>query len=116
RAPRGARAERHLHAAPDHRARTREGLGEMNVGIIGCGLIGKKRADSLLDTKLVACADTALERAQALAGRFGARATANWREVAEADDIQIVVIATPHDALAEITLAAVRAGKHVLVE
>jgi predicted dehydrogenase len=88
----------------------------MNVGIIGCGLIGKKRADSLLDTKLVACADTAIDRAQALASRFGARATANWREVAEADDVQIVVIATPHDSLAEITLAAVRAGKHVLVE
>jgi predicted dehydrogenase len=88
----------------------------MNVGIIGCGLIGKKRADSLLETKLVACADTELGRAQALATRFGARATSNWREVAEADDIQIVVIATPHDALAEITLAAVRAGKHVLVE
>ncbi|MEP6860007.1 MAG: Gfo/Idh/MocA family oxidoreductase [Deltaproteobacteria bacterium] len=88
----------------------------MNVGIIGCGLIGKKRADSLLDTKLVACADTALDRAQALAGRFGARATSSWREVAEADDVQIVVIATPHDSLAEITLAAVRAGKHVLVE
>lgn len=88
----------------------------MNVGIIGCGLIGKKRADSLLGTKLVGCADTALDRAQALAGRFGARATADWREVAQADDIQIVIVATPHDSLAEITLAAVRAGKHVLVE
>ncbi|MEO6772592.1 MAG: Gfo/Idh/MocA family oxidoreductase [Kofleriaceae bacterium] len=88
----------------------------MNVGIIGCGLIGKKRADSLLDTKLVACADTNLERAQALAGRFAARATTHWREVAEGKDIDIVVVATPHDSLAEITLAAVRAGKHVLVE
>lgn len=88
----------------------------MNVGIIGCGLIGKKRADSLLDTKLVACADTDLSRAQSLAGRFGARATGNWREVAEANDVQIVVVATPHDSLAEITLAAIRSGKHVLVE
>jgi predicted dehydrogenase len=88
----------------------------MNVGIIGCGLIGNKRAESLLDTKLVACADTNLERAQALASRFGARATASWREVATAPDLQIIVVATPHDSLAEITLTAIRAGKHVLVE
>jgi len=88
----------------------------MNVGIIGCGLIGRKRADSLLGTKLVACADTNLERAQQLASRFGARATSNWREVAEAPDLQIIVIATPHDSLAEITMTAVKAGKHVLVE
>ncbi len=88
----------------------------MNVGIIGCGLIGKKRADSLLDTKLVACADSNLERARELANRFGARSTASWRDVVDAPDVQIVVIATPHDSLAEITLAAIRAGKHVLVE
>lgn len=88
----------------------------MNVGIIGCGLIGKKRADSLLDTRLVACADTDLGRASALAAKTKARATTSWREVAEARDVDIVVIATPHDSLAEITLAAIRAGKHVLVE
>jgi predicted dehydrogenase len=88
----------------------------MNVGIIGCGLIGGKRAESLLDTRLIACADRELERAQRLAARFGARSTADWREVVEARDVDIVIVATPHDALAEITLAAVRAGKHVLVE
>jgi predicted dehydrogenase len=88
-----------------------------NVGIIGCGAIGKKRADSLGSAvKLVACADTQLARAQALAGKSGARATEDWRAVVTAPDVDIVVIATPHDALAPITLAAVQAGKHVLVE
>ena len=88
----------------------------MNVGIVGCGLIGKKRAESLLDTKLVACADRELSRAQALASRFGARASADWRDAAIASDVDLVIVATPHDSLAEITLAAVKAGKHVLVE
>jgi predicted dehydrogenase len=88
----------------------------MRVGIVGCGLIGKKRADSLGDARLVACADHDLERAKAIAARPGARSTTDWRAVAEADDVDIVVIATPHDSLAEITLTAVKAGKHVLVE
>jgi predicted dehydrogenase len=88
----------------------------MNVAIIGCGLIGKKRADSLLDAKLVACVDRDLERARALAARSKARAATDWRETVSAPDVDIVIIATPHDALAEITLAAIRAGKHVLVE
>jgi len=89
----------------------------MNVGIIGCGLIGKKRADSLGGSAtLVACADKDVERARGLAGKFGARASADWQSVVDAPDLEIVVIATPHDSLAEITLAAVRSGKHVLVE
>jgi predicted dehydrogenase len=34
----------------------------------------------------------------------------------ERRDVDIVIVSTPHDALADITLAAVCAGKHVLVE
>jgi predicted dehydrogenase len=88
----------------------------MNAAIIGCGLIGKKRADALAGLRLVACADRDVERARALAGRAGARASADWRPIVDAADVDLVIIATPHDALAEIALAAVRAGKHVLVE
>jgi len=88
----------------------------VNVAIIGCGLIGKKRADALGDARLVACADRELERARGLASRTGARAAADWRPIVEAADVDLVIVATPHDSLAEITLAAVRAGKHVLVE
>jgi predicted dehydrogenase len=88
----------------------------MNVAIIGCGLIGKKRADALHGARLVACADRDLERARGLASRAGARAGVDWRPIASAADVDIVIVATPHDSLAEITLAAIRAGKHVLVE
>jgi len=88
----------------------------MKVGIVGCGLIGKKRAEALTDATLVACADSNVERARALAGKTGALVSTNYREVTDAKDIELVVIATPHDMLAPVTLAAVRAGKHVLVE
>ena len=86
------------------------------VGIIGCGLIGQKRAKALGEGRLLACADLSEARANALAGNSGAKAFADWRELLALPEIDVVVIATLHDSLAEITFAAVEAGKHVLVE
>lgn len=89
----------------------------MKVGIIGCGLIGQKRSVALAGAQLVACADKDVARAKALAGKFpGVRSSANPDEVATAADVDIVIVATPHDSLASLTLQAIRAGKHVLVE
>ena len=39
-----------------------------------------------------------------------------WRAMVERRDVDIVIVSATHDALAEITLAAIAAGKHVLVE
>jgi predicted dehydrogenase len=86
------------------------------VGIIGCGLIGQKRAKALGEGRLLACADMSEARANVLAGKSGAKAFADWRELLALPEIDVVVIATLHDSLAEITFAAVEAGKHVLVE
>lgn len=87
----------------------------MRIGIIGCGLIGQKRANAAGEHPVVAVADLDLDRAQALAARHNARATDDWRDVIAAD-LDAVMVATNHGALAEISLAAVAAGKHVLVE
>jgi predicted dehydrogenase len=90
---------------------------DLGVAIIGCGLIGQKRAAALGDARVVACADVRLEAAQALACQTpGASAVADWRTVVDRSDIDVVIVATTNDALAEITRAAVQAGKHVLVE
>jgi predicted dehydrogenase len=88
----------------------------MNVGIVGCGLIGRKRAQSLGAGKLVLCSDAVFERARALAAERGAQAIADWREMVRRPEVEMVVVATTHDWLAPVTLAAVEAGKHVLVE
>jgi predicted dehydrogenase len=65
----------------------------------------------------VVCADSVIERAQSLAAEFpGAVGMKDWREVICYPDVDIVIVATTNDSLAEITLAAVQAGKHVLVE
>jgi predicted dehydrogenase len=42
--------------------------------------------------------------------------TTDWRDVLERDDVQVVDICTPGDSHAEIALAALEAGKHVLCE
>jgi len=86
------------------------------VGIIGCGLIGQKRAKALGEGRLLACADVIEARANALAGNSDAKVFDDWRKLLALSEIDVVVIATLHDSLAEITFAAVEAGKHVLVE
>ena len=89
----------------------------MNVAIIGCGFVGKKRAKSLKGCRLVSCADIIRERAEELALEWpGIEVATDWRAAIERSDVEIVIIATVHNILAEITLAAVQAGKHVLVE
>lgn len=89
----------------------------LRVGIIGCGLIGQKRAAALgVGGHLIACADINLSRAEQLAKRYGAEALSSWQELLAISKIDLVIIATLHDSLAEITLAAIAAGKHVLVE
>jgi predicted dehydrogenase len=87
------------------------------VAIVGCGLIGRKRAATLGAARLVACADLDLARAKALAGTAaGAVATDDWRGVLDRPDVQIVVVSTTNERLTDIALASVQAGKHVMVE
>jgi predicted dehydrogenase len=89
----------------------------LNIAIVGCGFIGQKRARALAGCRLVATADVDLARARDLAGSVpGAVATDDWRQVVARPDVDIVIVATTNNVLAEITLAAVRVGKHVLVE
>jgi predicted dehydrogenase len=47
---------------------------------------------------------------------FGAEVVRDWRELVCSPSVDVVIVATLHDSLAEITRAAVEAGKHVLVE
>lgn len=87
------------------------------VGVIGCGLIGQKRAKALgLGGRLVACADIDSARANNLARATEAQVYTDWRELVRSTSVDVVIVATLHDSLAEITLAAALAGKHVLVE
>ncbi len=89
----------------------------LGIGIIGCGMLGHKRAKALgSDGQLVACADIDVGRAENLAKGSEAKVFRDWRELVCLPEVDVVVISTIHDSLAAITLAAVEAGKQVLVE
>ncbi len=87
------------------------------VAIIGCGLIGQKRAAALGEAaSVMACADIVVERAISLASRSGGTHSDDWREVVKRDDVDVVVVSTVNSLLSEISVAALEAGKHVLLE
>lgn len=89
----------------------------LGVAIVGCGLIGQKRAKALAGCRLTACADLDTRRAEALARTSaGAVATADWRAAIDRADVDIVVVATTNEALSEVSRFALGAGKHVIVE
>jgi len=90
-----------------------------NIGIIGAGLIGRKRAVALQhfgDCSLQTVADLRLDAERALTQEFGGEPFSNWKQVVDRDDIDIVVVSTINSCLAEISAAAARSGKHVLCE
>jgi predicted dehydrogenase len=86
----------------------------MRVAIVGCGLIGQKRAAAAKGHEIVAVCDRDPGRAKALARQTQARAVEDWRAAIVGTDA--VIIATTHDQLAAIALGALEAGCHVLIE
>jgi predicted dehydrogenase len=90
----------------------------VNVGIIGCGLIGAKRARAIGQThRVVAVADALRERAILLASQHkGCAVEPDAGALVARADIDLVVVATTNDALAPLTLRAVEHRKHVIVE
>ncbi|MDD2714775.1 MAG: Gfo/Idh/MocA family oxidoreductase [Candidatus Wallbacteria bacterium] len=89
----------------------------MNIAIIGCGLIGEKRARSLMGHRIVATADTDLKRAEKVA-QLGKCSTfyADWRKAAAHPEVELVIVSTTNDWLTPIGQYALEHHKHVLVE
>ncbi len=91
----------------------------MNVAIIGCGLIGRKRGlslQSLAGDKLVVVCDIDKDRAKNLSTEFQCESSSNWEEVVKRKDIDIVINSSITQVLEPITVAALNNGKHVLCE
>jgi predicted dehydrogenase len=87
------------------------------VAIVGCGLIGHKRANALPPGMLRVVCDVDAARMHDLAARYpGVEAVADWRAAVDRAGVTLVIVATTHDGLAPITAYAAAAGKHVLVE
>ena len=90
--------------------------GGLRVAVVGCGLIGDKRAAALRsEDELVGATDLVAGRVDALVQRYGGRACSTIDELLALEP-DVVVVATTHDQLAPGAELALRAGAHVLVE
>ncbi|WP_120522292.1 Gfo/Idh/MocA family protein [Arthrobacter celericrescens] len=100
----------------------------LGVAVIGAGMAGKSHAagyrvasslfaPTLPEIKLVSIGDVNAEFGQAAARRFGyERHDADWRAIAEADDIDVVSVVIANSLHREVVEGLLDAGKHVLCE
>ena len=103
------------------------GLKKLRVGVLGMGFMGGthtfawKNAGAVfnwpIEVEMTALFDVSEESLALNGGRFGfGRTTQDWREVAEADDVDVVSICTPNFVHKDMAEAALKAGKHVWCE
>lgn len=93
----------------------------LRIGVIGAGANTRAKHLPLLQAipgvEVVAVANRTRESSERVAKEFGiARVATDWREIVSARDIDAVVIGTWPYLHAEITVNALRKGKHVLTE
>ncbi len=92
---------------------------KIRIGIIGAGRMGRIRAHSAMlhpCCEVVGVADTNLPQAESLAAEADCAASSDWRQLVRREDVDAVVVATPHKFLASISAAAIEERKHVLCE
>lgn len=92
----------------------------INLAVVGTGSIGLQHISSVLTTKgtkLSAICDSDGSRARETALKYGDLPWyTDYNEVLSRDDVDAVIVATNDQTHCEITVAALRAGKHVLCE
>lgn len=92
----------------------------LKIGIIGCGKIAQIRHipeyAANPDAKLYGFFDVNQQRAQQIAAEHGAIAFESYQQMLADPEIDAVSVLTPNFTHAEISIAALRAGKHVLCE
>lgn len=91
----------------------------LKVGIIGCGVIGSRRAkivNSSTNSKIVAVADIDLSKAKSLGEQLNCEYFDDWNKIISRNDVDAVVIATTNNNLAKISYEAAVRKKHVFCE
>ena len=95
----------------------------VRIGIIGCGGIANgKHMPSLSvipNVEMVAFCDIIIEKAEAAAKKYGtpdAKVYTDYKELLKDESIEVVHVLTPNKEHAEISIDALRAGKHVMCE
>ena len=90
-----------------------------NIGIIGCGLIGRKRADGIKKLKfcnIKYCSDSNLHRLNNFKKNYKSKSYLNWKDLIKNNDLDVVFVCTTHNLLAKITQLAIKKNIHVFCE
>lgn len=90
-------------------------------GIVGCGSIGPTHGAAIQqipeEAELIAVCDLLTDRAKAMAQKFGvARIYDAYEHMLADKDIDIICVCTPSGMHADMSVAAMEAGKHVICE
>jgi predicted dehydrogenase len=91
----------------------------VRVAIIGAGLQARRRAPVVKEwpgAELVVVTSVDGRSAKELAGHLGCEAGVGWKEAVSRADVDVVLVCTPPDSHADISVAAMQAGKDVLCE
>ena len=89
----------------------------MNVAIIGCGLIGRKRALALENNdKLLACCDTNKDLSEKFASEFSCQSFSDYNELLSQTNCDSVIVAVVNKFACDIIVDALKSGKNVLTE
>lgn len=96
---------------------------KLKVAIVGCGgIANNKHLPALVkleEVELVAFCDIVEERAEKAAKEFGTAASkvyTDFRKLLSESDVEVVHVCTPNDSHAEITVASLESGRHVMCE
>jgi len=95
------------------------GSGPVGVAVVGCGNISNQYLGNLMsfgDLRVLFCADLDLERAKAQAATYGVPEAGTVTQALARPDVEVVVNLTIPVAHAEVTSAALAAGKNVWTE
>ncbi len=91
----------------------------MKFGIIGAGMIGHfhaKAITAMTGGELHSVFDLRLEAAEKLAGEYNAKGFGDMQAFLADPELQVVTIGTPSGAHLDPAMAAIEAGKHVIIE
>ena len=91
----------------------------MRVAIVGAGLQTRRRAAVIVqspDDLLVEIVGTGKVPPRGLIDQLGCVWGSDWRRTVERNDVDTILVCTPPHLHAEISIAALNAGKHVLCE
>ncbi len=91
----------------------------LRFGIIGCGRVAPRHAQSILEipnAELIAVADEILSRAQNFETKYDAQPYADYQELLLRDDIDVVNVCVPSGLHKQVALDVIASGKHVIVE